>query len=74
MFLFHVSIRILKKKLKITENSVNQVCQTIEKQLGESMDDLFTNFVSVPLATASVRTFLSLLTTQYLFYFCINYK
>ncbi|XP_024996182.1 uncharacterized protein LOC112529237 isoform X4 [Cynara cardunculus var. scolymus] len=31
-----------------------KVCQTIEKQLGQSMDDLFTNFVNVPLATASI--------------------
>ncbi|MFS7922955.1 putative UbiB domain, protein kinase-like domain superfamily [Helianthus anomalus] len=33
---------------------LNQVCSTIEKQLGKSMNDLFSNFVSVPLATASI--------------------
>jgi hypothetical protein len=31
-----------------------QVCRTIEKELGKSMNDLFSNFVQTPLATASV--------------------
>lgn len=31
-----------------------QVCQTIEKELGKSMNDLFSDFVETPLATASV--------------------
>jgi aarF domain-containing kinase len=31
-----------------------QVCRTIEKELGESMNDLFSDFVKTPLATASV--------------------
>ena len=33
-----------------------QVCQTIQKEFGKSMDDLFADFVEEPLATASVRT------------------
>lgn len=33
-----------------------QVCRTIENELGESMDDMFSDFVKVPLATASVRS------------------
>ncbi|KAL5988873.1 hypothetical protein ACLOJK_026975 [Asimina triloba] len=30
------------------------VCRTIEKELGKSMDALFSDFVDVPLATASI--------------------
>ena len=33
-----------------------QVCQTIQKEFGKNMDDLFSDFVEEPLATASVRT------------------
>ncbi|XP_058222316.1 uncharacterized protein LOC131332233 [Rhododendron vialii] len=33
---------------------VDEVCQTIEKELGQSMDDLFLDFVKAPLATASI--------------------
>lgn len=33
---------------------VDEVCQTIEKELGQSMDDLFSDFVKAPLATASI--------------------
>ncbi|KAI7727587.1 hypothetical protein M8C21_019336 [Ambrosia artemisiifolia] len=36
------------------ERNAKRVCQTIESQLGQSMDNLFTNFVRVPLATASI--------------------
>ncbi|XP_024996178.1 uncharacterized protein LOC112529237 isoform X1 [Cynara cardunculus var. scolymus] len=48
-------IRLLKQlQDSLPPRSVEEVCQTIEKQLGQSMDDLFTNFVNVPLATASI--------------------
>lgn len=33
-----------------------QVCETIQNELGKSMDDLFINFDRVPLATASVSS------------------
>ncbi|KAF3446469.1 hypothetical protein FNV43_RR11648 [Rhamnella rubrinervis] len=33
---------------------LEEVCQNIEKELGESMGDLFSDFVEVPLATASI--------------------
>lgn len=32
-----------------------QVCKTIEKEFGKTMDELFADFVEEPLATASVR-------------------
>lgn len=35
-------------------NCISQVCKTIEKELGKTMDDLFLYFDKVPLATASV--------------------
>lgn len=48
-------IRLLKQlQDSLPPRRVEEVCQTIEKQLGQSMDDLFTNFVNVPLATASI--------------------
>ncbi|CAI9284946.1 unnamed protein product [Lactuca saligna] len=48
-------IRLLKQlQDSLPPRRLEEVCETIEKQLGESMDDLFTNFVSVPLATASI--------------------
>nr|XP_016478916.1 PREDICTED: uncharacterized protein LOC107800283 [Nicotiana tabacum] len=34
--------------------SLKEVCQTIEKEFGKTMDDLFLDFVKVPLATASI--------------------
>ncbi|KAL5782869.1 hypothetical protein ACOSP7_007898 [Xanthoceras sorbifolium] len=34
--------------------SLHEVCQTIQKELGKPMDDLFTDFVQTPLATASI--------------------
>ncbi|KAL8216494.1 hypothetical protein R6Q57_023331 [Mikania cordata] len=34
--------------------SFKEVCRTIQKELGKSMDDLFTSFVKTPLATASI--------------------
>ncbi|XP_062098421.1 uncharacterized protein LOC133804281 isoform X3 [Humulus lupulus] len=33
---------------------IEEVCRTIEKELGKPMDDLFSDFVKVPLATASI--------------------
>lgn len=33
---------------------LKEVCRTIEKELGKSMDELFSNFVKTPLATASI--------------------
>ncbi|KAL6344850.1 hypothetical protein AAG906_002756 [Vitis piasezkii] len=33
---------------------LKEVCRTIEKELGKSMDDLFSSFVDAPLATASI--------------------
>ncbi|KAK4558841.1 hypothetical protein RGQ29_008199 [Quercus rubra] len=33
---------------------LQEVCRTIETELGKSMDDLFSDFVKVPLATASI--------------------
>ncbi|CAN4128255.1 unnamed protein product [Withania somnifera] len=34
--------------------SLKEVCQTIEKEFGKTMDDLFLDFDKVPLATASI--------------------
>ncbi|KAI3690319.1 hypothetical protein L2E82_48299 [Cichorium intybus] len=48
-------IRLLKQlQDSLPPRRLEEVCQTIETQLGQPMDDLFTNFVSVPLATASI--------------------
>ncbi|WOK94074.1 hypothetical protein Cni_G02776 [Canna indica] len=33
---------------------LEEVCQTIEKELGKPMDDIFSRFVEAPLATASI--------------------
>nr|XP_028949569.1 uncharacterized aarF domain-containing protein kinase 1-like isoform X2 [Malus domestica] len=33
---------------------LEEVCQTIQKELGKSMNELFLDFVNVPLATASI--------------------
>lgn len=52
---------------------MNQVCETIEEQLCQSMDSLFTYFVREPLATASVRIFFKVywqMTMQCLAYYC----
>ncbi|XP_071725038.1 putative ABC1 protein At2g40090, partial [Rutidosis leptorrhynchoides] len=38
----------------LIDMSLLQVCRTIEKELGNSMDQLFSNFVKEPLATASI--------------------
>ncbi|POO03895.1 Lipopolysaccharide core heptose(II) kinase [Trema orientale] len=33
---------------------MKEVCRTLEKELGKQMDDLFSDFINVPLATASI--------------------
>ncbi|KAM0021998.1 hypothetical protein Hdeb2414_s0004g00134721 [Helianthus debilis subsp. tardiflorus] len=48
-------IRLLRQlQDSLPPRDLEEVCSTIEKRLGKSMNDLFSNFVSVPLATASV--------------------
>ncbi|KAJ0593968.1 putative ABC-type Cd(2+) transporter [Helianthus annuus] len=48
-------IRLLRQlQDSLPPRDLEEVCSTIEKQLGKSMNDLFSNFVSVPLATASI--------------------
>ncbi|XP_076915610.1 uncharacterized protein LOC143575027 [Bidens hawaiensis] len=48
-------IRLLKQlQDSLPPRGLEEVRSTIEKQLGKSMNNLFTNFVSVPLATASI--------------------
>ncbi|KAL0009649.1 hypothetical protein SO802_004757 [Lithocarpus litseifolius] len=46
-------------RLKLLQDSLpprplQEVCRTIETELGQSMDDLFLDFVKIPLATASI--------------------
>ncbi|KAK4591570.1 hypothetical protein RGQ29_021679 [Quercus rubra] len=46
-------------RLKMLQDSLpprplQEVCRTIETELGQSMDDLFLDFVKIPLATASI--------------------
>ncbi|XP_059459433.1 uncharacterized protein LOC132188991 [Corylus avellana] len=38
----------------LPQRPLQEVCRTIEKELGKSMNDLFSNFVQTPLATASI--------------------
>nr|XP_043629091.1 uncharacterized protein LOC122600445 [Erigeron canadensis] len=48
-------IRLLKQlQDSLPPRRLEEVRQTIEKQMGQSMDDLFINFAAVPLATASI--------------------
>ncbi|KAL8238991.1 hypothetical protein R6Q59_015558 [Mikania micrantha] len=50
-----VYIRLLKQlQDSLPPRSLEEVCETIEKQLGQTMENLFANFVRVPLATASI--------------------
>ena len=42
---------------------VSQVRRTIERELGDSMEVLFTDFVNEPLATASVKSHMLLQAT-----------
>ncbi|KAK9079912.1 hypothetical protein SSX86_001586 [Deinandra increscens subsp. villosa] len=47
--------RLLKQlQDSLPPRSLKEVCKTIQNELGKSMDDLFTNFVEAPLATASI--------------------
>ncbi|KAK2994048.1 hypothetical protein RJ640_012318 [Escallonia rubra] len=47
---------LLLKQLQdsLPPRRLEEVCRSIQKELGMSMDDLFLNFVEVPLATASI--------------------
>ncbi|KAL5977940.1 hypothetical protein ACLOJK_036963 [Asimina triloba] len=42
------------RKVILLQTAVSKVCRTIEEELGKSMDALFSDFVDVPLATASI--------------------
>ncbi|KAI3687292.1 hypothetical protein L1987_80986 [Smallanthus sonchifolius] len=47
--------RLLKQlQDSLPPRSLKEVCRTIQNELGKSMDELFTNFVEAPLATASI--------------------
>lgn len=54
-----LSWRSFKQLLNLVLVSAMQVRETIEKELGEPMSDLFADFVLDPLATASVSTVLA---------------
>ncbi|KAI3943069.1 hypothetical protein MKW92_018385 [Papaver armeniacum] len=47
---------VLLKQLQdsLPPRPVNEVCRTIQRELGKSVDDLFSEFVETPLATASI--------------------
>ncbi|KAL8521597.1 hypothetical protein ACS0TY_011934 [Phlomoides rotata] len=48
-------IRLLKQlQDSLPPRPVEEVCQTINRELGKSMDELFFNFDNIPLATASI--------------------
>ncbi|XP_051151478.1 uncharacterized protein LOC127265629 isoform X2 [Andrographis paniculata] len=48
-------IRLLKQlQDSLPPRPLEEVCQTINKELGKSMDDLFLSFDNIPLATASI--------------------
>ncbi|KAK3007535.1 hypothetical protein RJ639_013500 [Escallonia herrerae] len=48
-------IRLLKQlQDSLPPRRLEEVCRSIQKELGMSMDDLFLNFVELPLATASI--------------------
>ncbi|KAK2982896.1 hypothetical protein RJ640_003552 [Escallonia rubra] len=48
-------IRLLRQlQDSLPPRRLEEVCRSIQKELGMSMDDLFLNFVEVPLATASI--------------------
>ena len=61
-FIVHVCIIFQKKKhcLAELEYIFGQICGIIEEELGKTMDDLFSDIVKVPLATASARSFTDL--------------
>ncbi|KAI7744470.1 hypothetical protein M8C21_024462, partial [Ambrosia artemisiifolia] len=47
--------RLLKQlQDSLPPRRLKEVCRTIQKELGKSMDDLFTTFVEAPIATASI--------------------
>ncbi|KAJ8451329.1 hypothetical protein Cgig2_014101 [Carnegiea gigantea] len=48
-------IRLLKQlQDSLPPRPLEEVCRTVEKELGKSMEDLFSKFVEEPLATASI--------------------
>ncbi|RXH91884.1 hypothetical protein DVH24_020907 [Malus domestica] len=48
-------IRLLKQlQDSLPPRPLEEVCRTIQKELGKSMNELFLDFVNVPLATASI--------------------
>uniref|UniRef100_A0A2P2K6L6 Ubiquinone biosynthesis protein coq-8 n=3 Tax=Rhizophora mucronata TaxID=61149 RepID=A0A2P2K6L6_RHIMU len=51
----HAYIKLLKQlQDSLPPRSLQEVCRTIQKEMGKSMDDLFLNFDKTPLATASI--------------------
>ncbi|XP_002527984.2 uncharacterized protein LOC8282084 [Ricinus communis] len=51
----HAYISLLKKlQDSLPPRPLQEVCQTIQKELGKSLDDLFSYFDRTPLATASI--------------------
>ncbi|KAG6485207.1 hypothetical protein ZIOFF_053740 [Zingiber officinale] len=48
-------IRLLKKlQDSLPPRQLKEVCQTVERELGKSMNDIFSQFIEAPLATASI--------------------
>ncbi|XP_074574391.1 uncharacterized protein LOC141830842 [Curcuma longa] len=48
-------IRLLRQlQDSLPPRQLKEVCQTVERELGESMNDIFSQFIEAPLATASI--------------------
>lgn len=56
VYIFPTSKETLGTWLAKSKILFTQVCQTIQTELGKSMNDLFLDFNKTPLATASVRS------------------
>ncbi|KAI3902688.1 hypothetical protein MKX01_011420 [Papaver californicum] len=56
IYLDYKAYMVLLKQLQdsLPPRPVKEVCRTIQKELGKSVDDLFSEFVETPLATASI--------------------